>query len=158
RSWSSACRFLAASTPEGEHYLQRKLLRYAPDAEVAREVLLFLAGEAVTPTHPMLVKSVAARRDIEQGGGLPRDLLFGLRERFQPKPPDSRIRYLAAVDATPIRTDGPLTAFYKKGFFGEHPLQTLAQGVIQRITDSISPLPQIDIRLALVLDLSGSAA
>lgn len=158
RSWSSACRFLASSTPEGEHFLQRKLLRYAPDAAVAREALLFLAGVAVTPTHPTLVKSIAARRDIEQGSGLPRDTLFGLRERFQPKPPDSKIRYLAAVDAPPTRTDGPLTALYKKGFFGEQPPETLAQEATKRLAEMTAPLPQMDMRLALVLDLSGSMA
>src|SRR5262249_27810017 len=52
RSWSSACRFLASSTPEGERFLQRKLLGHAPDAALAREALLFLAGAEVTPTHP----------------------------------------------------------------------------------------------------------
>src|SRR5579862_3352739 len=58
-TWSSARRFLATSTPEGEAFLQRELLRYAWNGDVtrAREVLCFLAGVPFKPTDPALAKS-----------------------------------------------------------------------------------------------------
>jgi hypothetical protein len=157
RTWSSCCRYLANKPPEGEAFLRRKLLRFATDETLARETLAFLAGVAFTPTHPLLVKSAAARRSIGEGAGLPRETLFGLRVRFQPRPTDSQIRLLAGVEETATRADGPLTALYKKALFGELSQEAAAQQLAAQHEHLVATLPLVETRLALVLDLSGSA-
>jgi hypothetical protein len=157
RTWSACCRYLANKPPEGEAFLQRKLLRFATDETVARETLAFLAGVAFTPTHPLLMKSAAARRSIREGAGLPRETLFGLRVRFQPRPTDSQIRLLAGVEETATRADGPLTALYKKALFGELSQEAAAQQLAAQHEHLVGLLPLVETRLALVLDLSGSA-
>ncbi len=159
RTWSSCRRFLANTSPEGEAFLQRKLLRFAADARLARETLAFLAGVAFTPTHPLLAKSVATRIKFDEGVGLPRETLFGLRVRFQPRPTDNQIRLMAAAEETATRADGPLTTLYKKAFFGELAPEGLPvdQGTVIQTRPS-GALPPLEASIALVLDLSGSAA
>lgn len=157
RTWSSCCRYLANKPPEGEAFLQRKLLRFTADEKLARETLAFLAGVAFTPTHPLLVKSEAARKNIREGAGLPRETLFGLRVRFQPRPTDSQIRLLAGVEEATTRADGPLTALYKKALFGELSQEAAAQQLAAQQEQLVAALPLVETRLALVLDLSGSA-
>ncbi len=118
RTWSSVRRFLNGNTEEGETFLQRELLRYAwnGDSERAREILNFLAGVEFAPHEPMLAKSLAARKSLVQGEGLPKETLMGLRGVYSRDVPVQKVQSLSAVGLTSIRTDGPLTIFYKEAF------------------------------------------
>jgi len=118
RTWSALKRTLASATPEGETFLQREVLRYAwnGDGARAREVLCFLAGVPFSPTHPDLMKSQAARQNLEQGKGLPAQTLLGIRGIFQKKVPLGRVRQLSAMASEVAHVDGPLTALYKEDF------------------------------------------
>ncbi len=119
RTWSSIRRFLNESSEEGETFLQRELLRYARNGDNARarETLNFLAGVEFSPSEPMLTKSLAARKSLEQGEGLPRATLLGIRGIYARDVPVQKIQSLSAHSGTSIRTDGPLTKFYKEAFF-----------------------------------------
>jgi hypothetical protein len=119
RTWSSTRRFLAETGEDGEIFLQRELLHYAwnGDAARVREVLSFLSGIEFSPHESILAKSLAARQNLEQGEGLPKETLLGLRGVYHKKIPVKKIHYLSAVDSTSIRTDGPLTVLYKETFF-----------------------------------------
>lgn len=171
QTWSSVKRFLANSTPEGETFLQRELLRYAwgGDTARAREVLCFLAGVPFKPTDPALAKRVAAREDLDQGEGLPLATLLGLRGIYHKSVPVGKIRHLAAVpqvaqDGQPV--DGPLTALYKTIFLdiATTPAtmeSTYTHGdsdhnLTELVSRTVASLPVIEGRLAIVLDLSAS--
>ncbi len=119
RTWSSIRRFLSGNSEEGELFLQRELLRYAwnGDSVRLREALNFLAGIEFTPHVPILAKSLAARKSLEQGEGLPKETLMGLRGVYSKDVPVQKIQRLSDVGHTSIRTDGPLTIFYKEAFF-----------------------------------------
>jgi hypothetical protein len=142
-----------------EAFLHRTVLRYAKNPTAARESLRVLAGEVFEPLDPSLAKRMAARRDLEQGAKLPRETLFGLRGTFHANVPAARVRYLAAAvagdDLSP--RDGPLTVLFK---------QSLAPGcepatpetVSKQVDKAAAGMPAIDTTVALVLDLSGSAA
>jgi hypothetical protein len=170
QTWSAAKRFLANSTPEGESFLQRELLRYAwhGDTARAREVLCFLAGVPFKPTDPALAKRVAAREDLERGEGLPLATLLGLRGIYHKKVSVSKVRHLAAVpqvaqDGQPA--DGPLTALYKT-VFEQIAATEVAQStrtmagsehdLAELVTQAVAAIPVIEGRLAIVLDLSAS--
>ena len=118
QTWSSVKRFLAGTTLEGEAFLQRMVLRYAWNSDTmrAREVLSFLAGVACTPRDPLLTKSLAARQNIEQGEGLPKETLLGLRGIYHKQVPVKKIAYLSAVTPQTVHQDGPLTEYYKAEF------------------------------------------
>ncbi|HEY4389495.1 MAG TPA: hypothetical protein VGN34_34070 [Ktedonobacteraceae bacterium] len=118
RTWSAARRALAERSTEGEALLQRELLRFSPESELARvrEALSFLAGVTFTPAEPVLLKSQAARQDIEQGRGLPGETLLGLRGIYHRTVPLKRTLYLAAPRGDTARGDGPLTKLYKEAF------------------------------------------
>lgn len=196
RTWSSVKRSLASNTVEGEAFLQRMVLRYArhDDHTRARETLNFLAGVSFTPDDPLLKKSLAARKNIDQGEGLPGETLLGLRGIYHQKVPVKKIIYLSAVKNTATRQDGPLTAMYKGALSGQTPQTPEAtkeaapeakQGLLARLADTFSALvareavnaetpahaepleielltkalealPQVEGRLGIVLDLSGS--
>jgi hypothetical protein len=118
RTWSAVKRALASTTPEGEIFLQREVLRYAWNSESARarQVLCFLTGVPFSPRHPDLVKSLAARQNLESGEGLPGETLLGLRGIFHQKVPLRKVRQLSAPVPTTVRLDGPVAALYKEAF------------------------------------------
>jgi len=121
RTWSAVKRALASTTPEGEIFLQREVLRYAwnggnAESARAREVLCFLTGVPFSPDHPDLVKSLAARQNLENGEGLPGETLLGLRGIFHQKVPLRKVRQLSAPIPTTVRPDGPVAALYKEAF------------------------------------------
>jgi hypothetical protein len=138
RTWSAIKRALASTTPEGEAFLQREVLRYAWDGDVARtrEVLCFLTGVPFEATHPDLTKSLAARQDLEQGKGLPDQTLLGIRGIFQKRVPVRRVRQLSATVSEVTHADGPLTTLYKEEFL-TRPAATLssADGETTRTDD-----------------------
>jgi hypothetical protein len=70
-----------------------------------------------TPHEPMLAKSLAARKSLEQGEGLPKETLMGLRGSYSKNVPVQNIQRLSDLGLTSTRTDGPLTIFYKEAFF-----------------------------------------
>ncbi|MBE3561980.1 MAG: VWA domain-containing protein [Ktedonobacteraceae bacterium] len=121
RTWSSVRRFLATPTPEGEQFLQREILRYAWNSDVARarEVLCFLAGVPFDPTSDPLVRIMLARKEIDLGKGLPGETLTGLRGIYHRSVPLRWVRQLAAPSVAAIREDGPLTASYKEALSHE---------------------------------------
>jgi hypothetical protein len=116
RTWSAIKRALASTTPEGEAFLQREVLRYASNGDTtrAREVLCFLTGVPFSPQHLDLVKSLSARQNLERGEGLPGETLLGLRGIFHRKVPLRRVRQLSAPVPTTVRADGPVAALYKE--------------------------------------------
>jgi hypothetical protein len=118
RTWSAIKHALASTTPEGEAFLQREVLRYAWNGDVARtrEVLCFLTGVPFNATHPDLTKSLAARQDLEQGKGLPDQTLLGIRGIFQKRVPVGQVRRLSATVSETAHADGPLTTLYKEDF------------------------------------------
>lgn len=126
RTWSSVRRFLTEKSEEGETFLQRELLRYAwnGDGARAREALNFLAGVEFSSNEPVLTKSLAARKSLEQGEGLPRETLLGLRGIYARNVPLQKIPGFSLRDITSIRTDGPLTKFYKEAFFEQEKSRT----------------------------------
>ena len=104
QTWSSVRRFLKTPSIEGNEFINRVVLRFAADVDKAREVLCFLAGLGLDaaqpvrkpwltvpwitkpvearrfqPKHPALQQSLAARRSLEAGEGMPRETLFGIR-------------------------------------------------------------------------------
>jgi len=157
RAWSAVSQHLASPTPPGDELLQRKLLRYARDAALAREVLCFLAGVTAAPHDPLLVRRVAARKSIEEGAGLPRETLFGLRGVYHPDVPASRVRVLSAITQGAERHDGPLTALYKDALLEGGTPERLA-ALPAHVQAAVGALPMVDAHVAIVLDMSGSAA
>jgi hypothetical protein len=141
--------------------LTRKLLRHAQDAATAREVLGVLAGIPSTPADPLLAQRLAARESIEAGAGLPRETLFGLRGIYHPEVPASRIRVLAAVTPGTLHRDGPLTALYKDALLDSSTVSGRRDHLATlpaHVQAAAGTLPLIAAHVALVLDLSGSAA
>jgi hypothetical protein len=157
RTWYAIERHLARPTPEGEEALDRALLRGAPDTARTREALCFLAGVPVEPHDPLLHKRMAAQANLEAGQGLPRETLFGLRGVYHRDVPASRIRALSAISTANDRRDGPLTALYKAALLEghEHELQTQLPAHLQA---AVGELPSVAAHVAIVLDLSASAA
>jgi hypothetical protein len=158
-------RLLGAKRPadrkaaDPEAFLRRTVLRYAKDPAAAREALRVLAGDVFEPSDPSLARRLAARRDLEQGMGLPRTTLFGLRGTFHPEVPAGRVRFLSAAAASEdvAPRDGALTALFKQA------LTTPAEPVTpEAVSEGLAAvgaaLPAIDASLAVVLDLSASAA
>ena len=142
---------------DAEAFLRRTVLRYAKDQAAAREALCALAGETFEPTDPTLAKRFAARRDLNQGAGLPRATLFGLRGTFHPAVPPARVRALSGAAVAAVRDDGPLTGLFKCGLRpGCEP--PAGDAVSERLAEIAAILPAVDATLALVVDLSGSAA
>jgi hypothetical protein len=161
----------SASAVDPEAFLHRTVLRYAKNPAAAREVLRFLADPGATPTptpapklkpepgDPILARRQAARRDLEQGQGLPRATLFGLRGTFHPEVPAARVRFLSAADPAQAAAyrDGPLTELFKRALTpGAEPLT--GEAVSEQVAVAAEGMPVIDARMAVVLDLSGSAA
>ncbi|WP_052891246.1 VWA domain-containing protein [Thermogemmatispora carboxidivorans] len=158
RTWSSVRRFLAQPSEVGEKFLRRELLHYAPDPEVARETLCFLAGVPFNPTDPTLAKRMAAREQLEQGEGLPRETLFGLRGIYHRDVPASRVRSLSTSTARVARQDGPLTRLYREALLQELEGEEYCEELWRRTEQAVASLPLIEARLAVVLDLSASMA
>jgi hypothetical protein len=160
RTWSAAKRFLAASTEDGEVVLRRELLRFAAEGELVRvrEALCFLAGISFTPTEPVLLRSQAARQDLEQGSGLPRETLLGLRGIYHREVPLKHTLYLSAPRDTVVRGDGPLTRLYKEAFQAAEKyddqvgmLETSAEATNQPTTPQAALLTQLGRMVAGLL-------
>jgi hypothetical protein len=102
-----------AADPEA--FLRRAVLRYAPDPAAARAALRVLAGDVFETGEVALARRLAERRDLEQGAGLPRATLFGLRGTFHPRVPAGRVRCPSSSVAAQavVPRDGPLTALFK---------------------------------------------
>jgi hypothetical protein len=146
-----------AANPEA--FLHRTMLRYAKNPNIAREALRVLAGDVFEAANPSLAKRMAARRDLEKGAGLPRATLFGIRGTFHPNVPAARVRCLSAAIAAedlPPR-DGPLTTLFKQSLAmtGEPPTREV---VSEGLAQASATIPTIDATIAIVLDLSASAA
>ena len=135
------------------------MLRHAKNPAAAREALRVLAGDVFEAVDPSLARRMAARRHLEQGAGLPLATLSGLRGTFHPDVPAGRVRALsAAVAAEDLAPrDGPLTALFKQSLAPacEPPTREV---VSERLTEAAARIPAIDATVAVVLDLSGSAA
>ncbi len=129
RSWSAIKRALAAAIPEGEHFLQREVLHYASNGDTARarEVLCFLTGVPFSPQHPDLVKSLAARQNLEDGQGLPGETLLGLRGIFHRRVPLRKVRQLSVPVPSTVRPDGPVAALYKEALISQSQVATTAE-------------------------------
>jgi hypothetical protein len=146
-----------AANPEA--FLSRTVLRYAADPAAARAALRILAGDVFEASEPTLARRLAARRDLAEGAGLPRATLFGLRGTFHPHVPAARVRCLSVAVAAEAMTprDGPLTALFKQALApGAEP--PTRETVSERVAAAAAALPAIDATVAVVLDLSGSAA
>ena len=151
RTWSSVRRSLEIRSPEGDRFLGRAVLRFASSTEKAREVLCFLAGlgfDAPEPARkPWLVvpwlkkpekaeftfadeslrQSVAARRSLEAGEGMPRETLFGIRGTYHRQAPSKLVRRLSAPQPRRGRVDGPLTAAFKEALTGSGGVMSFAE-------------------------------
>jgi hypothetical protein len=148
-----------AKAADPEAFLRRTVLRYAQDPTAARAALRVLAGEVFETSDADLARRLAARRDLEKGAGLPRATLFGLRGTFHPRVPAGRVRCLSAAVAARalVPRDGPLTALLKQALDpGAEPPSR--ESVSERVATVAAVLPAIDATLAVVLDLSSSAA
>jgi hypothetical protein len=135
------------------------VLRYAEDPTAARAALRVLAGDEFETSEVALARRLAARRALEQGAGLPRATLFGLRGTFHPQVPAGRVRCLSAAVAAQaeVPRDGPLTALFKQALApGAEPPSR--ETVSERVATVAAVLPAIDATVAVVLDLSHSAA
>ncbi|MCA9072172.1 MAG: VWA domain-containing protein [Planctomycetaceae bacterium] len=176
RTWSSVRRFLGMATPEAERFLQTKVLRFASDEKVAREALCFLAGlgfdqpkSAKTPwlvvpglkgsssksvefTVEPLQQSVAARKDLTAGRGMPRVTLMGIRSTYHPSLPKRVVRELTGSVTRRVREDGLITTALKAAMTnkGDESLEA----IVSRVTKG--ELPEANVQAAVVLDLSGS--
>ncbi len=137
RTWSSVRRSLEIRSPEGDRFLDRVVLQFASDADKAQEILCFLAGLGFDVPEPVrkpwlvvpwlkkpeksefifadesLRQSVAARRSLEAGEGMPRETLFGIRGTYHRQAPSKLVRRLSAPQPRRGRVDGPLTAAFK---------------------------------------------
>jgi hypothetical protein len=157
QTWYAIERHLTSPTPEGEVLLTRALLRGAPDSVRMREALCFLAGVPIEAQDPLLQKRIAARSDIDAGQGLPRETLYGLRGVYHRDLPRARVRTLAAIATDNGRQDGPLTALYKAALL-ELSVQELEAQLPAHLQAAVGGLPKVDSHVAIVLDLSASAA
>jgi hypothetical protein len=182
RTWSAVSRALRLSTDADERFLQRTVLRYASAPAIARETLGFLAGlgrvarapEAPArapwlivpwatrvapaaapvefhPTHALLQRSLAARRSLSEGEGLSQETLSGLRGTYHREVSMEQVRLLAATKRA-VRTDGRLTAVYKRLLTEKKSPET----VRGELASCAMPVPVIPARVAVVLDLSAS--
>jgi hypothetical protein len=153
RTWSSVRRCLAAPSPQGDEFLRRTVLRYASDAQAARDALCFLADArgAFEPSHPALRQSLSARRSIESGEGMPRETLFGIRGTYHRRTPVNVVRRLSAPQRRRGRIDGPQTAAFKEALISD---KTLSAGLAPAAGNGST----VDLSAAVVLDLSASAA
>jgi hypothetical protein len=146
-------------TAQAESFVRRTVLRHAKDPMAAREALRVLAGDVFEAVDPTLANRLAARRHLEQGAGLPRATLFGLRGTFHPNVPAGRVRCLSAAVAAEdvVPRDGPLTTQFKQALkpMAEPPTREV---VSERLAEAATVFPAIDATLGVVLDLSGSAA
>jgi hypothetical protein len=178
QTWSSVRRSLEIRSPEGDRFLHRVVLRFAADAEKAREVLCFLAGlgfDAPEPTRrpwivvpwlkkpeptkfelrdPALRQSAAARRSLEAGEGMPRETLFGIRGTYHRQAPSKLVRRLSAPQPRQGRLDGALTAALKEVLTGGNGAVSFADVVAKTDTGRTTT---VDLSASVVLDLSGSA-
>lgn len=178
RTWSSVRRFLAVPSPEGDRFLQTRLLRFAQDVDLAREAFCFLAGLGFDQPEPSrstwlvvpwrkksgpeqfrfdsqaLQRSAAARHDLAAGRGMPRELLTGLRGTYHRDVPARNVRELAAPVTRRLRADGPVTSALKAALQNSG-LTSLETAVAY---GSGPQMPVVKVKAAVVLDLSGSAA
>lgn len=153
RAWSAVRRCLTPGANGTSESLLRRLLwgHIAPERiESVREALCVLADVPVEPYDALLRRRLAARADLGDGEGLPRETLFGLRGTFHHDAPASKVRALAAPPAE-RPADGPLTAHYKAVWNGVAGDATEPVGV----ASAQAPLPG---RVGIVLDLSASMA
>jgi hypothetical protein len=108
------------------------------------------------PQHPALQRRLAARRSLEAGEGMPREVLFGLRGTYHHQAPKQLVRRLSAPEPRRGRTDGPLTAALKETLTGTNRSLSLAE-IVAAQNGTARQLPVVDVRAAVVLDLSVSA-
>jgi len=177
RTWSSIRRFLTVATPDGDRFVHAKVLRFAADTAKAREVLCFLAGlgfdQRPSTRRPWLIvpwfnkperltisfdneglrQSVAARRALYGGEGMPRETLSGIRGTYHPDASAKVLRSVAAPAKPRHLVDGPLTQALKRAM-AENDSTSLDQ-LVDRAS-AIGSFPQVDVRAAVVLDLSSS--
>ena len=74
-----------------------------------------------------LRQSVAARRSLEAGEGMPRDTLFGIRGTYHRQVPNKVVRQLSAAPPRRGRIDGPLTAAFKEALTGWQQLEIVCR-------------------------------
>jgi hypothetical protein len=183
RTWASVCRFLELPSPIGERFLHRAVLRFAANPELVREVLCFLAGLGLDPpreparkpwlvlpwfqqpaqarfefkpAHPAIKQRLAARRSLEEGEGMAREVLFGLRGTYHTRIPKQHVRRLSAPEPRRGRTDGPLTTALKEALTATGRSASLRE-MVAATSGTPRPLPLVDVPAAVVLDLSASA-
>lgn len=177
RTWSSVRRFLEIASPDGERFLQANVLRFAADADRAREALCFLAGLGIDRPEPArkpwlmvpwlqkaaqpqfsfadesLRQSVTARRDLTAGRGMSRETLSGIRGTYHRQVSVKVVRELAAPAARRACVDGPLTAALKEAFTSN---EVRSLDALAAHATGEREQPTVDIQAAVVLDLSGS--
>lgn len=178
RTWSSVRRRLEIASPDGDRFLQQNLLRFATDTSKARDALCFLAGlgfdspqparqpwlvvpwlkkpekAGVKLQDPALCQSAAARRSLQAGEGMPRETLFGIRGTYHCQVPKKLVRQLSAPRPRQGRLDGDLTTAFKEALTGTKKPVAFSDVVTKAATNQS---PEIDLSVAVVLDLSGSA-
>jgi hypothetical protein len=120
----------------------------AENRDAVREALAVLAGTPVEPGAELLRKRLAARANLDDGQGLPRETLFGLRGTFHQTQPASKVRFLAPPREARA-ADGALTAALKEAW---------TNGAAEGPALDLPAEPAVTGRLAVVLDLSGSMA
>lgn len=174
RTWATVCRRLADNAGADDPFLRRNILRFAIHAEPTHEVLLFLAGIGVESSAPKkqpwivipwlsksesprewtlspLRRSVAARKSLEAGRGMPLQTLSGIRGTFHPQVAPQTARELAAPRVRVERRDGRLTIEFKEEFAKPASDRSFADVVGNDRTDASA------VSIAVVLDLSASA-
>ena len=180
RTWSALRRFLRDPSPEGDRFLQRVVLRFATDPVKVQEVLYFLTGLGFKPAEPTrkpwlvvpwlrpeqteitvtdesLRQSLAARRSLEAGEGMPRDTLFGIRGTYHRGTTKKLVRQLSASQPRRERVDGPLAAELKKALAVDNGATSFVDIVAGQAWPTQQTLPLANIKAAVVVDLSSSA-
>ena len=185
RTWTAVIRALVKVT--GKHtkliddsFLKQAVLRFADDQESAIEVLKFVAGFGFPPTasekskaakrwlvvpwlesetgsnlefnprHPELARSLKARFEFQSGQGLPRATLAGIRGTYFPDLPIREFRKISPRFTASLEA-GTLTTLLKK-LIAAQPLDDFQS---TRLPFALS---SVDVRVGIVLDMSGSMA
>lgn len=104
------------------------------------------------PAAPVLAQSIAARRDLQAGRGMPRRTLAGIRSVFFPQSPFRTVRELT-TSSQGERVPGKLTAAFLKALSGAGVPEQLAA-----LSKSIDDSQIIQAQVAVVLDASASMA
>lgn len=158
--------------------LAAEIDRWAPgrDAAVVRECVAFVLGAAGPFRRPLLRAYADARTDLDAGRMLPYETLEGLRGRFHPAEPPSRVLELtksrltagqrlgmqAQAEKAGVEVEVDLARYdavrlyvyaYERGMSDE-----IAEALAARARATAAALDLADRRITLVLDGSGSMA